>query len=298
MKRIVREISRETTSVDYDLSGQVKKIRVSDNLSSLDVVGSYDNAVISSLRSVQVGNAVKELSPSCFIGCKNLLKVSIPESCDTLGDYAFAGCSSLYDINCLNGQMQTPLANIGSHCFDGCDSLKDVKINLGRSNRLTMIGEYAFANCRNLRSADWTLAPFIASHMFAGCTSLTSLNFSKPTTNYVYPYGFAEITNLPSAEIPRSMWFLNDNMFEGCTALSSVTIQDGTDAETSSVMNQVGAWVFNKCPNVHSITLPRSITSFSQIDENFLAGSSISAVRLNGMDSSLFGNKQVVKSSY
>ena len=55
MKKIVKEINRESTSVDYDLLGQVKKIRVSDNLSSLDVVGSYDNAMISSLKVVNVG---------------------------------------------------------------------------------------------------------------------------------------------------------------------------------------------------------------------------------------------------
>lgn len=296
-KRILKEINRETTSVDYESSG-VKKIRISDNLSSLDVVGTYDNSVVSALKSANVGSQVRELAPSCFVGCSNLLQVTLPEGCGDLGDYAFAGCSSLYDINCLNGQMKTSLANIGSHCFDGCDSLVDVKINLGRSNRLTMIGEYAFANCKRLRSAEWTLAPFIASHMFSGCSALTSLNFRNPTTNYVYPYGFAEIPNILSVQIPKCLWFLNDNMFEGCTNLSSVEIQDGPDAETSSVMNQLGEWVFNKCPNLHEITLPRSITSFSQIDENFLAGSSISAVRFNGMDSSLFGNKQVIKTSY
>lgn len=297
-KRIVKEINKQTTSVDYEAGSGVKKIIVSDTLSSLDVVGTYDNSVISSLKSVTVGNKVQQLAPSCFIGCRNLLKATLPDGCSDLGDYAFAGCSSLYDINCLNGQMASSLANIGSHCFDGCDGLVDVKINLGRSNRLTMIGEYAFANCKKLRSAEWTLAPFIASHMFAGCSSLTSLNFRNPTTNYVYPYGFADIPNLVSVQIPRCLWFLNDNMFEGCYSLSSVEIQDGVDPDTSSVMNQLGEWVFNKCSSLNSITLPRSITSFSQIDENFLAGSSISSVRFNGIDSSLFGSKQVISSNY
>lgn len=289
MKKIVKDINRESTSVDYDLSGQVKKIRVSDNLSSLDVVGSYDNAMLSSLKVANIGQHVQELAPSCFINCRNLMRVKIPDGCGDLGDYAFYGCSSLFDINCLNGQMTSSLANIGSHCFDGCNSLVDVKINLGRSNRLTMIGEYAFANCSHLRSAEWTQAPYIASHMFSGCSSLTSLNLYD-STNYVYPYGFAEIPNLISVRIPKSLWFLNDNMFEGCGKLSSVIIEDGNDSNTSSVMNQLGEWVFNKCSSLTEITLPKSITSFSQIDPNFLAGSSISSVRFNGIDSSLFGN--------
>ena len=161
-----------------------------------------------------------------------------------------------------------------------------------------MIGEYAFANCKNLRSAEWTLAPFIASHMFSGCPSLTSLNFRNPTTNYVYPYGFAEIPNILSIHIPRTTWFLNDNMFEGCSSLTSIEIEDGTDAETSSVLNQLGGWVFNGCQNLHSITLPRSITSFAQIDENFLAGSSISSVRFNGINGQLFSEKQSNVSEY
>ena len=97
-KRIVSEINRETTSVDYQLSG-VKKIRISDSLSSLDVVGSYDNSVVSSLRSITVGGHVQSLAPSCFAGCSNLLKATLPDGCSDLGEYAFAGCSSLYDIN-------------------------------------------------------------------------------------------------------------------------------------------------------------------------------------------------------
>ena len=226
------------------------------------------------------------------------MRVKIPDGCGDLGDYAFYGCSSLFDINCLNGQMTSSLANIGSHCFDGCNSLVDVKINLGRSNRLTMIGEYAFANCSHLRSAEWTQAPYIASHMFSGCSSLTSLSLYD-STNYVYPYGFAEIPNLISVRIPKSLWFLNDNMFEGCGKLSSVAIEDGNDSNTSSVMNQLGEWVFNKCSSLTEIPLPKSITSFSQIDPNFLAGSSISSVRFNGIDSSLFGNySQVISTNY
>ena len=101
-KRILREINRATTSVDYDQAG-VKKIRISNNLTSLDVVGSHDNSMLSALRVATIGGNVRELSPSCFAGCYNLLKVTIPENCEDLGDYAFAGCSSLNDINCLNG---------------------------------------------------------------------------------------------------------------------------------------------------------------------------------------------------
>ena len=104
MKRIVREINRATTSVDYDQGG-VKKIRISDNLTSLDVVGSQENAILSSLKSVTVGGQVQELAPSCFAGCSNLMNVVLPEGCGDLGDYAFAGCSRLQSINCLNGQM-------------------------------------------------------------------------------------------------------------------------------------------------------------------------------------------------
>jgi len=46
-------------------------------------------------------------------------------------------------------------------------------------------------------------------------------------------------------------------MFDGCTKLKNV------DIPANANLCVLGNYVFNNCPNLTSITLPRSITSFS-----------------------------------
>lgn len=56
MIKIVEQVNRSTTSVDYQTGG-VKKIRISNNLSALDVVGQIgDNSMLSSLKIARLGS--------------------------------------------------------------------------------------------------------------------------------------------------------------------------------------------------------------------------------------------------
>ena len=82
---------------------------------------------------------------------------------------------------------------------------------------------------------------------------------------------------------------MNDEMFKGDVNLKSVIINDWDTDDTKSVLDQIGAGVFDGCESLTSITLPKSITEFSQIDPNFLRGSAIKKVIFNGMDDEKFG---------
>jgi hypothetical protein len=101
MVKIVNRVDKSTTSVDYQTNG-VKRIRISNNLSAIDVVGQLgDNAAISALRIVRLGSNVEKLLPSCFMNCENLAEVDVPEKCVYIEDSAFRNCASLTKINCI-----------------------------------------------------------------------------------------------------------------------------------------------------------------------------------------------------
>lgn len=286
MIKIVDRVDKSTTSVDYQLSG-VKKIRMSDNLSALDVVGmSGDNQVQAKLKKATIGANVVELAPSCFIGCSALVEVKMGENTVDLDSCAFMGCGSLQRIDCL-AQDGYQLQNIGNSCFMGCDSLTSIYVNVKGTNRYTQIGEYAFADCSSLQRVEFTGRSFIAPHMFAGCQSLTSVTLPA-NTSYVYPYGFADIPNIERVTIPRGVWFINDYTFQNCSSLVSVDIADGEQAAEQSYVNEVGDFVFDGSPNVKEVWLPRAITSFAQVGSMFLGGSSVSAVHFQGIPDEYF----------
>ena len=290
MTRTVEEINKATTSGDYELPG-VKVIRVSDNLSSLDVVGmDGDNRVQQRLKKATIGANVTELAPSCFAGCSALVEVNMTSATVDLGDAAFMGCGSLQRVGCL-AENPYQVQNIGSSCFMGCGQLRSVNVNVKGVNRYTRIGEYAFADCSSLTDAAFTGRSFIASHMFSGCGQLTSVTLPA-NTSYVYPYGFADISAIEDIKIPHGVWFINDYTFQGCSSLASVDIEDG-EGDSAAVINQVGDFVFDGCPNVKDVYLPRSITSFAQIGPMFLAGSYVSAVHFAGIGDEFFKTQPV-----
>jgi hypothetical protein len=82
-------------------------------------------------------------------------------------------------------------------------------------------------------------------------------------------------------------------MFKGCEMLSNVIFADGETMETSSNIELMGNAVFEGCTELKEIRIPRSITSFSQLGDYFLAGSNISCVRFDGIPREYFGQYQV-----
>lgn len=63
---------------------------------------------------------VRSVSSSAFIGCKNLLSVTIPDnSIETIGQYAFSNCTNLHSIN-----IPLSVKSVSRSAFSGCDNLK------------------------------------------------------------------------------------------------------------------------------------------------------------------------------
>ena len=63
------------------------------------------------------------------------------DNIDSIGDYAFAHCSSLTSIDVSN------VTSIGSNAFDSCSSLTSIYLP-----NVTSIGRNAFAHCSSLTS--------------------------------------------------------------------------------------------------------------------------------------------------
>ena len=137
---------------------------------------------------------VNYIAEYAFYQCVNLTTQSWNSYLDgpgghpvaSIGNYAFAECSSLEEIRCFRDAK-----NIGSYAFLGCTSLQNVEFL-----SVTSIGFAAFQGCSSLETAYFPYLTSISGQAFAYCTSLkeNGQRFSRVTS--IEASGFAYCSSL------------------------------------------------------------------------------------------------------
>ena len=148
-----------------------------------------------------------------------LTEYTIPDSVTTIGNYAFAYCSSLTSVT-----IPDSVTTIGGSAFSGCSSLREFN------------GKYASDNGRCL-IIDGTLNSFAP----AGLSEYTI-----PDSVTTIGYGaFAYCSSLTSVTVPDSVTTIGAWAFRGCSSLTSVTIPDSVTA--------IGIYAFYNCSSLTSV---------------------------------------------
>lgn len=86
-------------------------------------------------------NAVSNGDYAVYINMYRVEEFEIPNGVTTIGDGAFADCTSLISVT-----IPDSITSIGERAFDGCSSLTNVTI----PDSVTSIGSYAFSGCSSL----------------------------------------------------------------------------------------------------------------------------------------------------
>ena len=120
-----------------------------------------------------------------------LRRVFLPDSVETIGSYAFHGCSALERVS-----LPLNLQEISLRMFDGCGSLEQVTLPAGLKN----IGDYAFYGCGNLKKL----------HL-------------PETVVRVGKYAFYNCRKMEEINIPLAATDLNMGMFLNCDVLKYMT---------------------------------------------------------------------------
>jgi len=85
---------------------------------------------------------VTAVGDEAFMGCRELVKVVLPESVTSLGVGAFAICTKLKEVNIPSGVTQVPTV-----CFGQCQALDSIVI----PSAVQTIGNKAFYGCKKLQ---------------------------------------------------------------------------------------------------------------------------------------------------
>ena len=141
------------------------------------------------------------------------------------------------------------VTSIGNEAFYNCRGLTSVSI----PNSVTTIGEGVFSFCSGLTSVTIpNSVTTIGVGAFWNCSGLTSVTIPNSVTS-IGVSAFAECSGLTSVTIPNSVTSIEDGAFERCSGLTSVTIGNS--------VTSIGDYAFRFCSSLTSVTIPNSVTS-------------------------------------
>ena len=210
-----------------------------------------------------------------FDNCTALKNLSLPNSLQKIGSYAFYGCSSLTSVN-----IPSSVTTIGYCCFNGCDKLSTIKVSPANPYFSTD-GKAIFNKDKTVL---YTAIPVTSYNIPSTVRKLGSSAFNdqKDMTSATLPeglvsigsYAFSGCSKLEHLVIPSTVDSIGNHAFNGCSALQQINIPQGikklADAVLSgtgiktldipSSVNDIGMAAFSNCESLQSIKLPKGLT--------------------------------------
>ena len=163
----------------------------------------------------------------------SLRKLELPKSMTKLGDYALAGCYSLFDIDLSN------ITELGPYALNNCRSLDPS----GKMPKLIKAGKYVFSNSK-LTGLDFPALEEIDEGTFDRCYHLKKAIIpEKVTAIPKYCFGYCE--NLKQV-ISNKVVAINDRSFNICYNLRSVHLP---------YCNSITDYAFYNCYSLYDVTL-------------------------------------------
>ena len=236
-----------------------------------------------------VPSTVRRICDWAFVS-QGISKITIPDSVQEIGCYAFSRCYSLADViisdrvlnsidvysafydtswykrlaeQCvwdLNENGVLTISGSGkmfarrnySAPWDNVRSnIKVVIINKG----ITSIGAYAFSGCENLEYVsipDTVLR--IEDFAFSNCTALKEIVIPNGV-EYVGDYAFYCCEALESAVLGDSIRSFGESVFCDCSSLSAVDLP--------SAITEISYAMFQNCSSLKSITIPEGVRAIN-----------------------------------
>ena len=243
----------EAALAAYDYAN-IESLKIAGVLNDVDFLFIY--RMMPKLKELDISEVnITELPVQAFYNSKNVENLILPNTLTTIGEEMF------YQSRLKTVEIPASVETIGSYAFKGCSSLTTVTFEKG--SQLKTIGEEydggAFSGCSALTSIEIPASvETIESYAFYGCSSLTTVTFEEGSQlktiggGYSYEGYHGAFSDCPitSIEIPASVETIGSAAFAGCSSLTTVTFEKGSQLKT--IGRQDGR-AFLDCPKLMTV---------------------------------------------
>jgi hypothetical protein len=237
------------------------------------------------INEVYLNPDLQTVGDYAFDGCTNLSKIELPSGVTTVGDFAFRSTR----LASIDFSQCTGLTSIGASAFYSCGSLTTVDLS---NTNLATIGAAAFYSCGNLATVDLSkVAPTLqsigsinssntySSGVFANCSKLQTVNLSdckklETVGDYAFYYcsQFMDAVDLTNSK--SALQKIGSNAFN-YSRIISLNLKECTKLET------IGNSAFASCTALATADLSgcKELTAIS--DSTFMSCTNLTAADLS-----------------
>lgn len=185
---------------------------------------------------------LKRIGDEAFYQCKNLKKVTIPETVEYIGGGAFYGCSNIWSLtyNAINAECERLMeSNIPLEKIVIGDKVRRLPNGIFSGREFTevalpacleRIDESAFYGCKNLTTINLSDSiRYIGDNAFYGCSSLKNIHWPLRLTT-IGSKAFRQ-TALETISLPEGVTSVGDGAFYVCPFAKTVYIPSTANVE-------------------------------------------------------------------
>ncbi len=185
----------------------------------------------SSIKTLSISDDVTSIGNYAFASCSGLTNIELPDGLTNIGEHAFEHCVGLINIT-----IPSNVAAINNYTFLGCENLTDIVI----SNGVATIGGYVFKDCDKLKTLNIPASvTYIRYDAFEYCYNLETINVDSANETYssdehgvLFNKDKTAIKKYPkgnrgkSYTIPDGVISIDKFAFRRCYYLTSLQIPD------------------------------------------------------------------------
>lgn len=180
------------------------------------------------------GSMCESIGSYAFYGCSYLTEITIPERVEVIGDYAFYGCTDIEEIY-FNATSMDDLSSYDYVFYNAGTDTSGIAVVFGAN--VTKVPAYLFC------PSDSSYAP-----------KLTSVEFGEDSACYsIGNSAFYYCDDLEEIAIPSGVISIGALAFYGCAGL--------TDMELPSGLERIGDSAFRYCDGLEYVIIPLGVES-------------------------------------